>query len=138
MDTLILFNVEKLNYNFDEFANYTDKFRNNEEDAFIKHYVEFETCKKLTDEFQTKLETLESLDAECELKSKSLNKRQVEYNRIEQQLQTKIKELREENKHLLSENKKSNEAESKGAYFLGVLICFGIVMFLYCVYISTL
>ena len=138
LNTLILFNVEKLNYNLDEFANYTKKYTNNKEDAFIKHYVEFETCKKLTDEFQTKLETLESLDAECQLKSKSLNELEVEYNKIQQQLKTQIKELRNENKYLLSENKKSNETESKGAYFLGVLICFGIVMFLYCVYISTL
>jgi len=86
---------------------------------------------------QTDLQRLKSLNAQCELEHESLNELKVNNDIIEEQLKTKIKKLRDENENLLSENKKSNEAESKGAYFLGVLICFGIVMFLYCVYIST-
>ena len=133
LNTLIVLNNVPLNYPPGEFANYTQKFRTNEENAFIEHYL----CKKHTHELQTDLQRLKSLNAQCELEQKSLDELKVNYDIIEEQLKTKIKELRDENKHLLSENKKSNEAESKGAYFLGVLICFGIVMFLYCVYIST-
>ena len=109
-----------------------ENFTTNKENAFIEHYL----CKIHTHELQTELERLESLNAQCELDKKSSDELKVNYTIIEEQLQTEIQKLRDENKHLLSENKKSNEAESKGAYFLGVLICFGIVMFLYCVYIS--
>ena len=130
LNTLIVSNDETFNYPPGKFTSVN--FTTNKENAFIEHYV----CKKHTHELQTELERLESLNAQCELDKKSLDELKVNYTIIEEQLQIKIQKLRDENKHLLSENKKSNEAESKGAYFLGVLICFGIVMFLYCVYIS--
>ena len=120
------------------FADYTQNYTYQGEETFIQEHiqqqaclasVEYEECKKNTNQLQIDYDALETKLSECESKLNSIPQQKSEYEKIEKDLNTKIKELR-------TENKKLTETKSISEYVLVVLILLGVVMFVYCVYIS--
>ena len=125
-DEIILPPITPLGY----INNYTDKGA----EAFIQTHIEKRNECEQTNELEKQRHDLDSFISECKLKEEK-------YRNTILELINQIEELNIANKKLYAEiiksdETKSNKTGSNVKYLLELLGCFGIVMFLYCIYIS--